>query len=150
MARSEQQRRSVLSDRMMGRAFLLFGLLPVFAAAQTVSCPPSIDEGSISVARAPAGWLATSPSLVRLDGGGMLSANPKQMQYLVPGGSKKVKGGEASSWTFEPGEEKWLYCTYGNMAIQLAKRMDDKATACEVAVKRESRQVITSITAVCR
>jgi hypothetical protein len=134
----------------MRRVLLLIGLFPVLAAAQTVTCPESVPETSIQVIRAPAGWIATTPGLVRLDGGGMLSANPKQMQYLVPGSSKKVKGGSASTWSFDAGEEKWLYCTYGRMAVQLSKRMDDKATTCEVTAKLERKDVVTSITAVCR
>jgi hypothetical protein len=134
----------------MGRVLLLAGLLPALAAAQTITCPASLPVASIELPRPPAGWLATSPSVMRLDGGGMLSSNPKQMQYLVPAGSKKVKGGEASTWSFDPGEEKWLYCTYGKMAIQLSKRMDDKATICEVTAKLERKDVITSIAAVCR
>jgi hypothetical protein len=146
----QQQCRGIFGDRAM-RAFLLFlGLLPALSLAQTVTCPESVPETSIEVKRPPAGWLATAPGLVRLDGGGMLSGNPTQMQYLVPGGSKKIKGGETSTWSFEPGEEKWLYCTYGKMAIQLSKRMDDKAKNCEVTAKLERKDVIASITAVCR
>jgi hypothetical protein len=72
------------------------------------------------------------------------------MQYLVPAASKKVKGRSASTWSFDPGEEKWLYCSYGRAAVQLAKRMDDKATMCEVTAKLERKDVITSITVVCR
>ncbi len=133
------------------RALLfVLGLFPALSAAQTAVCPESIPETSIEVKRAPAGWLATAPGLVRLDGGGMLSGNPTQLQYLVPGDSKKVKGGETSTWRFDPGEEKWLYCTYGKMAVQLSKRMDDKARTCEVTVKLERKDVIASIMAVCR
>jgi hypothetical protein len=134
----------------MRRVFLFIGLFPVLATAQKVTCPEAGPEMSIQVMRAPAGWIATTPGLVRLDGGGMLSANPKQMQYLVPGGSKKVKGGSASTWHFDAGEEKWLYCTYGRMAVQLSKRMDDKATTCEVTAKLERKDAVISITAVCR
>lgn len=135
---------------MMARALLLLSLLPNLAAAQTVSCPEYVPETSIQVTLPPAGWLATAPSLVRLDGGGMLSGNPKQMQYLVQGGSRKERGGTTSTWSFDAGEEKWLYCTYGKMSVQLSKRMDDKATTCEVTAKRASKDVISSITAACR
>lgn len=134
----------------MKRVLLLLGMLPAMSTAQTVKCPELIPEASIEVTRPPAGWLATSPSLVRLDGGGMLSGHPTQMGYLVPGASKKTKGGETSTWKFDPGEEKWLFCTYGRMAVQFAKRMDDKATTCEVTAKLERKDVITSITAVCK
>jgi hypothetical protein len=134
----------------MRSLLILLGLLPLFSTAQTIACPESIPETSIEVKRAPVGWLATAPNLVRLDGGGMLSGNPKQLQYLVPAGSKKVKGGETSTWHFDSGEEKWLYCTYGRMTVQLSKRMDDKATTCEVTAKLERKDVIALITAVCR
>jgi hypothetical protein len=135
---------------MMKLLLVLSGALPALAVAQTIMCPESIPETSIGATRAPPGWVATSPTIVRLDGGGMLSGDPKQLGYLVPAASKKVKGGEASTWHFEPGEEKWLFCTYGKMAVQLSKRMDDKATTCEITAKLERKDVITSIAAVCR
>ena len=128
----------------------LLALMPAFAAAQTLACPESVPETSIQITRIPTGWLGTTPNLVRLDGGGMLSGHPKQLQYLVPAGSKKQAGGTVSIWRFNAGEEKWLYCTYGRMAVQLSKRMDDKATTCEVTARLERKDVITSITAVCR
>ena len=80
----------------------------------------------------------------------MMSGDPKQMQYLVPASSKKVRGGGASTWNFDRGEQKWLYCTYGKMAVQLARRMDDTSTSCEVTVKREQEDAIAAITAICR
>lgn len=135
---------------MRSLLLLLGGLLPPLSTAQTVACPESIPETSIEVKRAPAGWLATAPGLVRLDGGGMLSGNPTQLQYLVPAGSKKIKGGETSTWNFDAGDEKWLYCTYGRMAVQLSKRMNDRSKTCEVTAKLERKDVISSITAVCR
>jgi hypothetical protein len=83
-------------------------------------------------------------------GGGMMSGDPKQMQYLVPASSKKVRGGGASTWNFDRDEQKWLYCTYGKMAVQLARRMDDKSTSCEVTVKHGRKDAIVGITAFCR
>nr|WP_307727321.1 STY0301 family protein [Telluria mixta] len=134
----------------MMRRILLVAAAPAFAAAQTVTCPEALPEAAVELKHAPEGWVASSPGVVRLDGGGMLSGAPKQMQYLVPTSSKKVKGGGASTWNFDPGEQKWLYCTYGKMAVQLAKRMDDKATTCEVTVTYERKDVIAGIMAFCR
>ena len=135
---------------MMRRLILLAGAMPVLVTAQTIQCPQALPEGSIEIRQAPEGWHASSPTAVRLDGGGMLSEDPKKMQYLVPSNSRKVKGGGTSIWSFDPGEQKWVYCTYGRMAVQLAKRMDDQATTCQVTVKYERKDVVAEITAVCR
>lgn len=146
----QQQCRSVFGDRMMRRLLLLLAAAPTLAVAQTVSCPESVPENAVEVKRAPEGWVASSPSVIRLDGGGMMSGDPKQMQYLVPASSKKVRGGGASTWNFDRGEQKWLYCTYGKMAVQLARRMDDQSTSCEVTVRHGQMDVIAAITAICR
>jgi len=129
---------------------LFLASAPTLAVAQTVSCPDSLPENAVEVKRAPEGWVASSPSAIRLDGGGMISGDPKQMQYLVPASSKKVRGGGASTWNFDRGEQKWLYCTYGKMAVQLARRMDDTSTSCEVTVKHGQKDAIVAITAMCR
>jgi hypothetical protein len=135
---------------MMRVLFLVLVVTPVVVAAQTVACPEAVPGASVEVKQPPAGWVASSPVLLRLDGGGMVSGDPKQMQYLVPASSKKMKGDAVSTWNFDPGEQKWLYCTYGRMAIQLSKRMDDEATRCDVTVRRERQGAISGITAVCR
>jgi hypothetical protein len=135
---------------MMRLLALFLAAAPTLAVAQTVSCPESLPENAVEVKRAPEGWVASSPSVIRLDGGGMMSGDPKQMQYLVPASSKKVRGGGASTWNFDRGEQKWLYCTYGKMAVQLARRMDDQSTSCEVTVKHGQKDAIVAITAICR
>jgi hypothetical protein len=134
----------------MMRALILALLTPAVAVAQTVSCPLTLEEGSIVVARPPAGWLGTSPSLARLTAGGVMRGHPTLMQYLVPNGSRKVKGGSVISWEFDAGDEKWLWCSYGTNALQVAKRMDDPATLCEVTVKEARRGVISEMIAECR
>lgn len=123
---------------------------PILAVAQTVTCPESLPEGAVEVKRPPDGWVASSTNVIRLDGGGMMSGDPRQMQYLVPASSRKVPGGGSSAWNFDRGEQKWLYCTYGKMAVQLATRMDDTSTSCEVTVKYGQKNAIVGITAVCR
>lgn len=146
----QQQRRSIFGYRMMRLLALFLAAAPTLAVAQPVSCPESLPENAVEVKRVPEGWVASSPGVIRLDGGGMMSGDPKQMQYLVPASSKKARGGGASTWNFDRGEQKWLYCTYGKMAVQLAKRMDDKSTSCEVTVKHGQKDAIVAITAICR
>jgi hypothetical protein len=125
------------------RALALF-LLPSEALAQQVSCPETMPQGSVEVAHAPSGWLGSSPSLARLDGGGMMRGHPKDIGYLRP----EIRKGLAR-YTFDAGEEKWLYCSYG-AAVQLAKRMDDKATRCELSSTKDQAGALAAITAVCR
>jgi hypothetical protein len=74
----------------------------------------------------------------------MMRGHPKQIGYLRPEVRKGV-----SRYTFDAGEEKWLYCSYG-AAVQLAKRMDDKATRCEVSSTKDSTGALATITANCR
>jgi hypothetical protein len=133
------------------RVLSLILLVPAVALGQTVSCPSVLPQGSVEVVRTPPGWFGFSPSQSRLDGGGMMSGPPQQMAYLVPASSRKVKGaGIATGWQFAAGEEKWLYCTYGTNAIQVAKRMDDKTTECTMTSREERKGVIAELTAVCK
>jgi hypothetical protein len=124
-------------------------LLPALAFAQSADCPLMLPQGSIEVPRPPVGWIGSSPTLAKLTGGGVMSGHPKLMQYLVPDETKKIKGGSRTTWRFQPGEEKWLYCTYGTQAVQIAKRMDDKASQCTVVWREEGGEVI-GMTAVCK
>lgn len=127
-----------------------FCALPALASAQHAECPLILPEGAIDIKQAPAGWLATSPSLARLTGGGMLSGPPKDMAYLVPAASKAIKAGSKEIWHFDSGEQKWLYCSYGTAALQLSKRMDDAASECTITTREERKGVIASLAVDCR
>jgi hypothetical protein len=118
--------------------------------ALPVSCPLILPADTL-VVRAPTGWTGYSPSIMRLTGFGMMAGPPQSLSYLVPSGSRKIKGGAASSWQFEAGEEKWLYCTYGGSSvIQIAKRLDDAATECTLTHRETKLDGITEMAAVCR
>lgn len=119
------------------------------AAAQQVSCPLLLPEGAVVVAQPPAGWKVGPPSLVRLSGAGVKWGLASGHGYLVPD-AKKVKGGTVLQFQFEPGEEKWLWCEYGTLPAQIAKRMDDAATLCTMTIKKNRHGWITDITTVCR
>jgi len=115
-----------------------------------VSCPLTLPREALTVRPAP-GWTGYTPSLMRLTGFGMMAGPPQSMSYLVPSGSRKIKGGAASTWQFGVGEEKWLYCTYGGSSvIQIAKRLDDAATECTLTHKESKLDGITEMAAVCR
>jgi hypothetical protein len=128
---------------------LLFGLLvaPAIGCAQQVSCPLTVKEGMVNV-KAPVGWQASS-SLAHLGSAGMTRGNPRQLGYLVPTATKKANGRDIDSWTFAKGEEKWLWCGYGRETIQLAKRMNDATTRCEMTGREERPGVYAEITLVC-
>ncbi len=129
---------------------LLVLLLPSTLLAQEVACPESLPEGSIEVRRPPADWLGVSTSAARLTGGGVMSGHPKDMAYLVPHRSEKIKGGTRTTWTFDASEEKWLWCTYGTTAVQIARRMNDSATTCTLDTTFERPGVIRRMVVTCR
>jgi hypothetical protein len=135
----------------MKRAIVLLLIaVPAFAQAQRESCPLLLPEGAIAVTRPPAGWTPGPRTLVRLSGAGVMSGKPERMGYLIPSEGRKIKGGHVTSYIFDAGEEKWLWCEYGTSATQIAKRMNDAATACEVTTKEERRGVYTEVTAACK
>jgi hypothetical protein len=131
---------------------LILALLaaPALASAQRESCPLLLPEGGIVVARPPTGWTAGPESLVRLSGAGVKRGPAQGFAYLVPNGDRKINGGYVTTYEFDAGEEKWLWCEYGTAATQIAKRMGNAATKCEVTSKEERRGVYTEVTAVCK
>lgn len=136
---------------MMHAAIATFlALAPMLASAQQESCPLLLPEGAITVARPPAGWVTGPKSLVRLTGAGVMRGPPHGMAYLVPSGDRKIKGGHVTTFAFQPGEEKWLWCEYGTAATQIARRMSDAATTCALTTKEERRGVYTEVKVVCK
>lgn len=125
-------------------------LSPVLACAQQESCPLLLPEGAVEVRQVPAGWVAGPKSLVRITSAGVMSRHPEQMAYMVPASERKIKGGHVTTYEFAAGEEKWLWCEYGTPAIQIAKRMGDAATKCELTAKEERRGVYTEVKATCK
>lgn len=134
----------------MKAALLWLALLPAAAiAGQKVSCPLVLPKETVSV-QAPAGWRGYSSSIVRLTGFGMMGGPPESMTYLVPADSSRHKGGGASVWRFAAGEEKWIHCTYdGGAAIQISKRLDDRATECRLSHTDDRPGSIAAMEAVC-
>lgn len=133
--------------RLMTAAVAALGLI---ASAQAESCPLTLPADAITV-RAPAGWTGYTPSFVRLTGYGMMAGPPESMTYLVPSGSRKLKGGAATSWKFGGGDEKWIYCTYdGSSTIQISRRLDDAAKVCELSHKKDDYGNLGEMRVACR
>lgn len=125
---------------------MLAAIVAAGLAVTAASCPLTLPREALTV-RAPQGWDGYAPSPMRLTGFGMLAGPPSTMSYLVPTSTKPGQ----KSWHFDRGEEKWLYCTYdGSAAIQIAKRMDDAATVCELSHKKDKHGGIGEMKAVCR
>jgi len=123
-------------------------LLAAAALPAVASCPLTLPQTTVAV-QSPAGWRGYVPgTLIRLTGFGMLAGPPESMAYLVPdAGSNK----QATTWSFERGEEKWLYCTYdGSSAIQIAKPMPPAATTCTITYQETKLRLVTGMQVVCK
>lgn len=133
---------------MMRALFLAVLAGPVFATTPT-SCPLILAPEAITV-RAPAGWYGSVPTFLRLTGAGVLRGHPDAKGYLVPDKIQSSKGRDSTTFVFDAGEEKWLWCTYGVGAPQLAMRLSDGATECTVLSKRDKQGSILETAATCR
>lgn len=127
----------------------LLALAPVLAGAQQATCPDVLAEGSTSIIRAPAGW-TPSTGLARLSSAGMMSGPPGTLAYLVPASTVSGKNQSIDTWAFRAGDEKWLWCGYGGESLQLAKRMDDKATECKLTGERDKHRHLQRISVACK
>lgn len=119
------------------------------ASAQQATCPAALAEGATAITRAPAGW-TPSTSLARISSGGMMSGPPEKIAYLVPNTTIKRHQQSVDVWSFRRGDEKWLWCGYGAESLQLAKRMDDKATECKVTGNRDKHGHLERISVTCK
>lgn len=128
----------------------VLALTPALASAQQESCPLILPEGSVVVARPPAGWNQGPKSQVHLTGVGMMSSPPSGMQYLVPSTDKKIKGGYVTTFEFGATDEKWLWCVYGAPAAQIAKRVNGTATKCELTTKQDRHGGYTEVKVACK
>lgn len=107
-------------------------LCPTMAigADNSTPCPLTMPAEAITV-HAPHGWTGATPSFLRLNRGGLMFGPPAKMAYLVPDKSKSTPTKTVLTFSFDEGDEKWLYCTYSD-AVQLARRLPDAATECTV------------------
>jgi hypothetical protein len=125
------------------------------AAQQVISCPLWLPANSFVSKSLPGGdWVGLMPQEVRLSSGGMLHGSPEGNAYLAPTESKGAKIGYESQWIQRwqldhPRRETWVYCGYGNDAVQLFKRVNDSTRQCS-AISKSHQGAITDITFKCR
>lgn len=130
------------------RALILLLLSPL-AAAEEMSCPLELPPEAITV-RAPAGWLATVPSMLRLTDGGVMRGHPLEKGYLVPDRTNSARNGGKRTYVFDVGEERWLWCAYGSLSPQLSKRLSDVNTECTLTYQEAKYTGITQMAVACR
>lgn len=128
---------------------LVLMLLSPFAAADNISCPLELPAEVITV-RAPQGWLATVPSLLRLTDGGVMRGHPNEKGYLVPDRTSSTKKGGTRTYMLDRGEERWLWCSYGSLSPQLTRRLDDATTECTLTYEEAEDTGLTQMEVSCR
>ena len=128
---------------------LIYLLAGAALAEDKISCPLTLPAEAVAV-RAPQGWYGSAPTFLRLSGAGVMSGHPDQKGYLKPDTIKSRNGRSRTSFTFESGEEKWLWCAYGPGSPQLARRLSDGATECSVASKRAKDTTVEEMLVTCR
>lgn len=127
-------------------------LLTLLAAAMTppISCPLYLEDGAIAFVKPPPGWYGTAHDRMRLSSGGVLGGPPDERGYLVPEGGTGTKHRGSTTWTFAPGQERWLWCGYGASGdVQLSKRLPDSAGACTTTWRDDRSGQIESLSASC-
>ena len=135
---------------MHNRLFALAGMMPLlaYAAGAELTCPLLLSAEAVKI-NPPPGWTGTTTSLIRLTGGGVMRGPPDGGGHLVPDSNRTVKWKSVTDYTFGPGEEKWLVCVYGHPSLQLAKRLDDAATRCEITTVEDGRKNVERVSAQC-
>lgn len=118
-------------------------------SADPIFCPTTLPSEALTV-RAPPGWHGSAPTFLRLQGGAVMRGHPDKEGYLVPNGSKRIKGGTVQTYIFDEGEERWLWCAYGAGSPQLAKRLVDTTTQCAVTIRETKQDGVTETMVTCR
>ena len=77
----------------------------------------------------------------------MLAGAPETKTYLVPQKDTKT----AQTYAFSTGDgERWFWCSYsGAGGVQLARKLDDKATTCTITSKKKADNTLSASVA-CR
>lgn len=132
---------------MISEIALAFAALSTAAELPT-SCPMTLAADALSV-RAPAGWHGSAPTFLRLTGSGVMRGHPDEKGYLVPDSTHSEGGRRTVSFSFDPGDEKWLWCVYGTGSPQLAKRLSDAANQCNVSTRRSKTGSIEQMEVTC-
>lgn len=117
------------------------------AAEMTASCPSRIPGNVVKPNQALNGWTTTVAEQLHLSAAGMLAGPPDTKAYLVP--QKRTE--HTHMYTFEVGSgERWFWCSYGSAGgVELARRLDDRATRCTITSRTRKLDSTMSAAVVC-
>ncbi|WP_342115562.1 STY0301 family protein [Pseudoduganella sp. OTU4001] len=119
----------------------LLGLMISLQAqsSSNLGCPPQISEPSVKLKDVDAGWMTFIAAPLYLHSVAVIDGPPERLGQLV--GKHVATGRNAWTDTYDlrgpfP-EGKWLQCSYGMLnEVVLAKRLDDRITACTIKGKK--------------
>lgn len=117
------------------------------AGDMSASCPLRLAGTVVKADKPVEGWITTVAEQLHLTGAGMLAGAPETKMYLVPQKDTKT----TQTYAFSKGEgERWLWCSYGGAGgIELARKLDDKATTCTITSKKKADNTLSASVA-CR
>jgi hypothetical protein len=117
------------------------------AAGMSVSCPLRIPGNVVKADKPVEGWTTTVAEQLHLSGAGMLAGAPATKTYLVPQNDTRT----AQTYSFTQGDgERWVWCSYGGGSVELARKLNDKATSCTITTKTTKADNTFSASVVCK
>lgn len=111
------------------------------AAELVVACPAELPAQALQGVQLPQGWLASTPHRLRLTAVGMMAGAPASKLELKPEASQTSRPQRTvETWDLRGDfpEGKWISCQYGEDAVRLSRRFDDKVTSCSVTTAKNT------------
>lgn len=109
--------------------------LPALAAEQRIECPARYPTEDITLPQSGQWDTGFVPAGIPLTGGGMYTG-PLAQRGELRGSERRIKGGFIIHFGFDRDQQppgKWFVCYYGH--VQLARRVADATTECELTHK---------------
>lgn len=120
----------------------------VLAAEMNASCPMRIPGSVVKPDKPVEGWTTTVAEQLHLTAAGILAGAPQTKTYLVPQKDTKT----VQTYSFSEGDgERWLWCSYGGAGgVELARKLDEKATSCTIISKMKKPERTLSASVQCK
>ncbi|WP_313705996.1 STY0301 family protein [Massilia sp.] len=137
--------------KLLSLAVSVFSLvLSAQAAEQRIECPARYPAEDIPL-RETGDWdTGLVPADIPLEGGGMFTG-PLVRRAELRGSERRIRGGYITNFGFNRDQdppEKWFVCHYGH--VQLARRIADTTTACELTHKERKFPKESDVRLICR
>jgi hypothetical protein len=121
--------------------------LSVAASEQRVSCPLEVRDGAAMTSVA--SGVPVGSKALRLTSGGIMRGHPNGGGFRRPESITEKNGVTTTLFFFYPGDEKWLWCAYGEK-VQVSRRMDDAATHCTLTYRDNKDGSVAEMHATCK